>query len=150
MGDQIKRKINKISKRAEPEGSAFGIGGKMKETYIQDMEFLIRELHKEWGRSRPERKCVAVSLNEAEVLKKKIATTITKQQKIINSDNDIEFKQSIKMSKDNFVMLRIAKKLSKKMKKGGNVFILDLDNEEYRKYVSLMKPEEGDKDGKEI
>lgn len=116
----------------------------MKETYIQDMEFLIRELHKEWGRSRPERKCVAVSLNEAEVLKKKIATTITKQQKIINSDNDIEFKQSIKMSKDNFVMLRIAKKLSKKMKKGGNVFIIDLDNEEYRKYMSLMESEEGD------
>ncbi len=144
MADRIKRKINKISKRAEPEGSAFWIGGRMKETYIKDMEFLIRELHKEWGRSRSGRKCVAVSLNEAEVLKKKIATTITKHQEIINSDNDIEFKESIKMSKDNFVMLRIAKKLSKKMKKGGNVFIIDLDNEEYRKYISLIEPEEGD------
>ena len=63
---------------------------------------------------------------------------------MIDGDNDIEFKQSIKMSKDNFVLLRIAKKLSKKMKKGGNIFIIDLDNEEYRKYTSLLEPEEGD------
>lgn len=48
------------------------------------------------------------------------------------------------MSKDNFVMLRIAKKLSKKMKRGGNTFIIDLDNEEYRKYTNLLEPEEGD------
>ena len=102
----------------------------MKETYIKDMEFLIRELHKEWGRSKSERKSVAES--------------IEKQQKIIDGDNDIEFKQSIKMSKDNFVMLRIAKKLSKKMKRGGNTFIIDLDNEEYRKYTNLLEPEEGD------
>lgn len=116
----------------------------MKETYIKDMEFLIRELHKEWGRSKSERKSVALSLNDAEVLRKKIAESIEKQQKIIDGDNDIEFKQSIKMSKDNFVMLRIAKKLSKKMKRGGNTFINDLDNEEYRKYTNLLEPEEGD------
>lgn len=41
-------------------------------------------------------------------------------------------------------MLRIAKKLSKKMKKGGNIFIIDFDNEEYRKYTHLLEPEEGD------
>ena len=116
----------------------------MKETYIKDMEFLIRELHIEWGRSKSERKSVALSLNDAEVLRKKIAESIEKQQKIIDGDNDIEFKQSIKMSKDNFVMLRIAKKLSKKMKRGGNTFIIDLDNEEYRKYTNLLEPEEGD------
>ena len=109
----------------------------MKETYIKDMEFLIRELHKEWGRSKSERKSVALSLNDAEVLRKKIAESIEKQQKIIDGDNDIEFKQSI-------VMLRIAKKLSKKMKRGGNTFIIDLDNEEYRKYTNLLEPEEGD------
>ena len=63
---------------------------------------------------------------------------------MIDGDNDIEFKQSIKMSKDNFVLLRIAKKLSKKMKKGGNIFIIDFDNEEYRKYTHLLEPEEGD------
>lgn len=41
-------------------------------------------------------------------------------------------------------MLRIAKKLSKKMKRGGNTFIIDLDNEEYRKYTNLLEPEEDD------
>ena len=44
----------------------------MKETYIKDMEFLIREIHKEWGRSKSERKSVALSLNDAEVLRKRL------------------------------------------------------------------------------
>lgn len=116
----------------------------MKETYIKSMEFLIRELHKEWNWSRAERKCVAVPLNQAEALQKKITATVEKQQEIIDGDNDIEFVKSIKMSKDNFVMLRLLKKLNKKMKKGGDMFILNLDNEEYRKYMSFMKSEEGD------
>lgn len=116
----------------------------MKETYIKDMEFLIKELHKEWGKSKAEKKSVALSLSDAEALRKKIVAAVAEQQEILNGDNDIEFKQSIKMSKDNFVMIRIAKKLSKKMKKGGSTFIIDLDNEEYRKYTHLLEPEEGD------
>lgn len=86
----------------------------MKETYIKDMEFLIRELHKEWGRSKSERKSVALSLNDAEALRKKIAESIGKQQKMIDGDNDIEFKQSIKMSKDNFVCFVLQKSCQRK------------------------------------
>ena len=122
----------------------------MKEAYLRYMKFLIKELHKEWGCSGTERKSVAVTLDEVKELKKIITESIAIQQEIIDSNSDLEFMESMKMSKDNFVMLRIMKKLEKKIKKGGNQFILDLDNEEYRKYVSLMKPEEGDKDGKEI
>ena len=122
----------------------------MKEAFLRYMKFLIKELHKEWGCSGTEIKSVAVTLDEVKELKKKITESIAIQQEVIDSNSDLEFMESMKMSKDNFVMLRIMKKLEKKIKKGGNKFILDLDNEEYRKYVSLMKPEEGDKDGKEI
>ena len=61
----------------------------MKETYIKDMEFLIRELHKEWGRSKSERKSVALSLNDAEVLRKKIAESIEKQQIVIAKQKEL-------------------------------------------------------------
>ena len=116
----------------------------MKEAYLRYMKFLIKELHKEWGCSGTERKSVAVTLDEVKELKKIITESIAIQQEIIDSNSDLEFMESMKMSKDNFVMLRIMKKLEKKIKKGGNTFIIELDNEEFKKYTHLLEPEEGD------
>lgn len=48
------------------------------------------------------------------------------------------------MSKDNFIMLRIIKKLLMEIKKETDFVTLNLDKDEYEKYTSLVKLKEGD------
>lgn len=115
----------------------------MKETYIKSMEFLISELHKEWNKSKGDRKQIKVSLNESHKLRNKISEHIVKQQKIINEDSNIDFEESMKMSKENFVMLRLIKKINRNMKKGEEEFSVNLDTEEYNVYLKLLESKEG-------
>ena len=74
------------------------------------MEFLISELHKEWNKSKGDSNQIKVSLNKAHKLRSKISEHIVKQQKTINEDTNIDFEESMKMSKENFVMLRLIKR----------------------------------------
>ena len=102
----------------------------MKEMYLRYMEFLIGELHKEWENSGSETEKVVLTKDEANELKRKVML--------------IMFTESIKMSKDNFIMLRIIKKLLVEIKKKTDFVTLNLDKDEYEKYTSLVKLKEGD------
>lgn len=49
----------------------------------------------------------------------------------------------MKMSKENFVMLRLIKKINRNMKKGEEEFSVNLDTEEYNAYLKLLESKEG-------
>lgn len=115
----------------------------MRETYIKNMEFLISELHKEWNKSKGDSNQIKVSLNKAHKLRSKISEHIVKQQKTINEDTNIDFEESMKMSKENFVMLRLIKKINRNMKKGEEEFCVNLDTEEYNVYLKLLESKGG-------
>ena len=123
---------------------SFLIGGKMKEMYLRYMEFLIGELHKEWENSGSETEKVVLTKDEANELKRKVMLNIVRQQDGIDNNQNIMFTESIKMSKDNFIMLRIIKKLLVEIKKETDFVTLNLDKDEYEKYTSLVKLKEGD------
>ena len=122
---------------------SFLIGGKMKEMYLRYMEFLIGELHKEWENSGSETEKVVLTKDEANELKRKVMLNIVRQQDGIDNNQNIMFTESIKMSKDNFIMLRIIKKLLVEIKKETDFVTLNLDKDEYEKYTSLVKLKEG-------
>ena len=107
------------------------------------VEFLISELHKEWNKSKGDSNQIKVSLNKAHKLRSKISEHIVKQQKTINEDTNIDFEESMKMSKENFVMLRLIKKINRNMKKGEEEFSVNLDTEEYNAYLKLLESKEG-------
>lgn len=116
----------------------------MKEMYLRYMEFLIGELHKEWENSDSETEKVVLTKDEANELKRKVMLNIVRQQDGIDNNQNIMFTESIKMSKDNFIMLRIIKKLLVEIKKETDFVTLNLDKDEYEKYTSLVKLKEGD------
>ena len=90
----------------------------MKEMYLRYMEFLIGELLKEWEISGSETEKVVLTKDEANELKRKVMLNIVRQQDGIDNNQNIMFTESIKMSKDNFIMLRIIKKLLVEITKG--------------------------------
>lgn len=84
--------------------------GKQNKEIIDNMEFLIKELHKEWDRTGAEKASVSISLNDVEDVHKAILLRIAKQQKRAENDK-ITFKKSVKLSKESYVLLRLARKI---------------------------------------
>lgn len=84
--------------------------GKQNGEIIDNMEFLMKELHKEWDRTGAVKASVSISLNDVEDVHKVILLRIAKQQKRAENDK-ITFKKSIKLSKECYVLLRLARKI---------------------------------------
>ena len=55
--------------------------GKQNKEIIDNMEFLMKELHKEWDRSGANKASVFISLDEVEEVNKTLLLRIAKQQK---------------------------------------------------------------------
>ena len=103
-------------------------------TVIKNMEFLVKELHKEWDRSGVEKTSVIISLDEVDGINEKLKEIIYKTQKALDED-ELTFKQSIAKSKECYVLLRVVRKIAKKKDKCekqaiDNEFAVELDKEE--------------------
>ena len=101
----------------------------------KDMEYLVKLLHKEWERSGKTKAAVTVSLTDVPEIEKRMAGVITD-------------KQSMELSKNNFVLLRLVKKVKKAeektVKKGLDTeFSVELDKEEYKLFVDIVGIQEG-------
>lgn len=108
----------------------------------KDMEYLMKLLHKEWERSGKTKAAVMVSLVDVPEIKSRMARVIKDKQKQLNNE-ELAFKQSMEISKNNFVLLRLVKKVKKaeeKTVKKGLVteFLLELDKEEYKLFVDIV------------
>ena len=103
-------------------------------TVIKNMEFLVKELHKEWDRSGVAKTSVIISLDEVDGINEIIKEIIYKTQKALDED-ELTFKQSIAKSKECYVLLRVVRKIAKKKDKCekqaiDNEFAVELDKEE--------------------
>jgi hypothetical protein len=108
-----------------------------------NMEFLIKELHKEWDRTGAYKASVFISLSEVDGVNRKLAKCImTVQQEAENGE--LTFKESIRKSKECYVLLRLARKIKqmedktnkKAMDEG---FYVNLDKEEMKLFKKVFK-----------
>ena len=113
----------------------------------KDMEYLVKLLHKEWERSGKTKASVTVRLVDVPEIEKRMAGVIADKQKHLENE-ELTFKQSMELSKNNFVLLRLVKKVKKAeektMKKGLDTeFSVELDKEEYKLFVDIVGIQEG-------
>lgn len=113
----------------------------------KDMEYLVKLLHKEWERSGKTKAVVTVRLVDVPEIEKRMAGVIADKQKHLENEA-LTFKQSMELSKNNFVLLRLVKKVKKAeektVKKGLDTeFSVELDKEEYKLFVDIVGIQEG-------
>lgn len=113
----------------------------------KDMEYLVKLLHKEWERSGKTKAVVMVQLEDVSEIKKRMAGVIADKQKLLENE-ELTFKESMELSKNNFVLLRLVKKVKKAeektVKKGlDTAFSVELDKEEYKLFVDIVGIQEG-------
>lgn len=116
--------------------------GKQNKEILSNMEFLMKELHKEWDRSGADIASVFISLNNVEDINKAILLRISKQEKKAEN-GDITFKKCVKLSKECYVLLRLVRKIKTQEHKSyhnGTCYIIEivLDKEELKLYEELL------------
>lgn len=113
----------------------------------KDMEYLVKLLHKEWERSGKTKAVVTVSLLDMPEIENRMAKVIADKQELIENEA-LTFKQSMELSKSNFILLRLVKKVKKAeekaVKKGLDMeFQVELDKDEYKLFQEIVGTQEG-------
>ncbi len=108
----------------------------------QAMEFLMSELHKEWDRTGATKASVLISLEEVDGVNKRFVEVISKRQK--QSEKAIDFKECVRLSRENYILLRLAKKVRKEEIRANKVsngfeFEVDLDKEELKLFKTMFQ-----------
>ncbi len=109
---------------------------------MKNMEFLVKELHKEWERSGDTKATVMIELEEVNEVNQTLAEKIMEKQNRIEED-DMTFKDSMLLSKENYILLRLAKKIKMQEDKTNAKaldleFSVTLDKEEYKLFQSMF------------
>lgn len=116
--------------------------GKQNNGIIENMEFMMKELHREWDRSGADKASVFIAFDEAEDVNKTILLRIAKQEKIVETGN-ITFKKSMRLSRECYILLRLARKIKVQEYKAynngayGNLRV-SLDREELKLFKELF------------
>lgn len=129
-------------KRADNGGVLMNKEGKV---IIKNMEFLLKELHKEWDRTGEMKANVAISLEEIENIRKKLIERISIVQDAAENES-MSFNECVQLSKECYVLLRMIKKIKmeeeKANKKGIDMVIsIPMDKEELKYYKEIFKEE---------
>lgn len=82
-----------------------------KENIEKNMEFLIKELQKEWDVSKETKHRVTISVKDSRRVRIKVQQQIADMGEILHSQSDMSFKESMKLCRANYVTLRVARKL---------------------------------------
>ncbi len=113
---------------------------KKQDEIMENMEFLIDELKKEWDSSKETKHYVGLSISKAEKLREKMQEYIVLCSRILEDDT-LSFKQSMKYCRDNNIMFRLARKLITKydhaIEKKKDSIVLELDKEEFKAYREI-------------
>lgn len=109
---------------------------------MKNMEFLVKELHKEWERSGDTKATVMIELEEVNEVNQTIAEKIIEKQNRLEKD-DMTFKDSMLLSRENYILLRLAKKIKLQEDKTNAKaldleFSVPLDKEEYKLFQSMF------------
>ena len=82
----------------------------MKNEVMDNMEYLMQELHREWARSGPS--CISCTLQSTEVseVQGALAKQVEKQQLLLERE-ELTFQKSVQLLRMNYILLRLAKKM---------------------------------------
>ena len=110
---------------------------------VQSMEFVLKQLHKEWLRSGRTKKEVIADMAQMNKVMAVMAQKVRKKQEQLGED--LTFRNSIILSHENYILLRAMKKFiaaKGRLEKSGGVFArILLDKEETEVYLDIV-PEE--------
>ena len=111
---------------------------------MKNMEFLVKELHKEWDRSGVDKATVMIGIEEAPEVNETIMERIAKQQESIEGA-EFTFKELMNLTRDNFVLLRVVRKIKSKddkvKQKGLDYeFPVPLDKDELNLFKEMFEP----------
>ena len=82
-----------------------------KDNIEKNMEFLIKELQKEWDVSKETKHRVTISVKDARRVRIRVQQQISDMGEMLHNQSDISFKESMKLCRANYVTLRVARKL---------------------------------------
>lgn len=110
---------------------------------LRNMEHLIKLLHKEWEQSGRTKAEVSMNLADARTVKVRLVKMIQERQGQLEAEK-MTFNQSMELSKGNFILLRLAKKIRKTIenterKETETSVMIELDKEEYKLFSVLIK-----------
>ena len=116
-----------------------------KET-VRNMEHLVKLLHKEWERSGRTKAEVSIDTADVMTVESRLAEEIQARQGQLEAQ-EMPFKECMELSKENFVLLRLAKKIKKaadrsERRENAVSFAVEMDKEEYRLFSTLIKVQE--------
>lgn len=116
-----------------------------KET-VKNMEYLVKMLHKEWERSGRTKAEVSIDITDKKEVGAKLTAEIQERQKQLEA-MEMDFKECMELSKEDFVLLRLAKKVKKaadraERRENAVSFTVEMDKEEYKLFSTLIKVQE--------
>ena len=116
-----------------------------KET-VKHMEHLVKLLHKEWERSGRTKAEVSIGITDRKEIGAKLTAEIGERQKQLENV-EMDFKECMELSKENFVLLRLARKIKKageraERRENAVSFTVEMDKEEYKLFSTLIKVQE--------
>lgn len=116
-----------------------------KET-VKNMEHLVKLLHKEWERSGRTKAEVSIDMTDKRAAEARLAGEIQARQGQLETEG-MDFKECMELSKENFVLLRLAKKIKKaadktECREDSVSFTVEMDKEEYKLFSTLIRVQE--------
>ena len=112
-----------------------------KENIEKNMEFLIKELQKEWDVSKETKHRVTISVKDARSIRIRVQQQIADMGEMLHNQSDMSFKESMKLCRANYVTLRVARKLiagQNAAEESGEVeYTIAFDKEEFRSFREL-------------
>ena len=116
-----------------------------KET-VKNMEHLVKLLHKEWERSGRTKAEVSIDIRDKKKVWEKLTAEISERQRQLEAVG-MDFKECMEISKENFVLLRLAKKIKKaadraERREDAVSFAVEMDKEEYKLFSTLIRVQE--------
>lgn len=112
-----------------------------KENIEKNMEFLIKELQKEWDVSKETKHRVTISVKDARRVRIKVQQQIADIGEMLHNQSDMSFKESMKLCRANYVTLRVARKLiagqNAAEAAGEAEYTIAFDKEEFRSFRKL-------------
>lgn len=116
-----------------------------KET-VKNMEHLVKLLHKEWERSGRTKAEVSIDITDKKEVGVQLVAEIQERQKQLEAVG-MDFKECMELSKENFVLLRLARKIKKAADKAERredavSFAVEMDKEEYKLFSMLIRVQE--------
>lgn len=111
-----------------------------------NMEYLLKLLHKEWERSGKTKVEISLEAADVKAVGAGLAQEIQKRQGQLETA-EMTFRQSMALSKENFILLRLGRKIKKaeskaNQKETSTIVKVELDKEEYKLLSTLIKVEE--------